>query len=91
MKKSFLLENAKQLDRIQSSKEEDVDVFVLNSEVIEHIDLPLFNYPFQMSLFKENNEYLETIKIYDHLAFSEVLIAIDHKIQLIIKTSSNKV
>lgn len=48
------------------------------------------SYPLHISLFTNNEKYLETIIIEDYISFSELLIAINPRLLLAIHLPINK-
>ena len=74
----------------EPTKLEEFNLIFINTEIIENKDLMLLDYPLQISLFTNNEEYLETITIEDHIFFSELLIAIDLRLPLAIHLPINK-
>lgn len=69
---------------LEPTKLEEFNLIFINTEIIENKDLMLLDYPLQISLFTNNEEYLETITIEDYISFSELLIAIDPRLLLAI-------
>tara|TARA_B100001146_G_scaffold203555_1_gene196233 strand:+ start:1649 stop:1984 length:336 start_codon:yes stop_codon:yes gene_type:complete len=74
----------------EPTKLEKFTLHLINIEVIENKALMHLSYPLKISLFTNNEEYLETITIEDYISFSELLIAIDPRLLLAIYLPINK-